>query len=57
MNWRRDFYFYKNKHKGKYLRERHSHPTKALHVTILIELQMARNVHVTIWIELQEERR
>jgi hypothetical protein len=30
MNWRRDFYFYKNKHKGKYLRERRSHPTKAL---------------------------
>jgi hypothetical protein len=30
MNWRHDFYFYKNKHKGKYLRERRSHPTKAL---------------------------
>jgi hypothetical protein len=33
MNWRRDFYFYKNKHKGKYLRERRSHPTKALFIS------------------------
>jgi hypothetical protein len=33
MNWRRDFYFYKNKHKGKYLRERRSDPTKALPIT------------------------